>query len=342
MSKKILVLISILTIILVGGVSFLILSSNKTTKAVVLNTAVEPGVVITEEMVTVIDIPANTPQGFLKNPNSVLGQKSKTRIEKNQLLYASNFMSSWTNYSDSDKIPDDYVITSISVPDERACGGVITAGDYVDVMAVFAYRSEEGSHWSSRRGDSTAQEIYGTGRTDRGTTVAYILSNVYVLNTNSSLSESQDSDASVSSQESNNKSDPFYVIALSYDDCKKLRQVEGLGEDEVELWLNICPAQNQVEGNSPLIKQMLGQSYSYLHDAQVQVQDEDGNMITDNYYIPGQSSGNGNTQTTIQQTVEETPTTEPTTETTEATTEAENEVDPNANSLNDTDTGGDN
>lgn len=307
MGKKILVLISVLTIILVGGVSFLILSSNKTTKAVVLNTAVEPGVVITEDMMSVIDIPANTPQGFLKNPNSVLSQKSKTRIEKNQLLYASNFMSSWTNYSDSDKIPDDYVITSISIPDERACGGVITAGDYIDVMAVFPFRSEESSKWaSSNEGEATAQEIYGTGREDSGTTVAYILSNVYVLNTNSSLAESQDSDASVSSKDSNSNSDPFYVVALSYDDCKKLRQVEGLGEDNVQLWLNICPSQNQVEGNSPLIKQMLGQSYSYLHDAQVQVQDKDGNMLVENYYIPGQSENakHSQTNTTPQQTTE--------------------------------------
>lgn len=287
MNKKIMVLISILTCLVVGGVSFLILSTNKTTKAVVLNTSVEPGVVITEEMMKTIEIPANTPQGFLKNENSVLGQKSKTRIEVNQLLYSSNFMSSWTNYSDSEKIPDDYVITSISIPDERACGGVITAGDYIDVMAVFAYRSAEGSRWS----EGTAQEIYGTGRTDSGTTVAYILSNVYVLNTNSSLSEAQDSDVSVSSSKSKGSGDPFYIIALSYDDCKKLRQVEGLGEEQVQLWANICPTQNQIEGNSPLIKQMLGQSYSYLHDAQVQVQDKDGNMLIENYYIPGQVSG---------------------------------------------------
>ena len=288
MKKKITFLIFLLSCVLIFGVSYLILTSNKTTKAVVLNVAVDPGVTITSDMVSEIEIPENTPAGFLKNKKSIIGYKSKTRIEKEQLLYVSNFMSSWTNYSDANTIPEDYVITSVSIPDERACGGVITQGDYVDIMAVFRYNASN-SAWSGT--ESTAQQIYGTGRSDTGTTVSFILSNVYVLNTNSSLSKSQKSDVSVSSAEgSSGGNSPFYIFALSYDDYKKLRQVEGV--DGVELWMNIAPSQNQVEGNSPLIKQMLGQSYSYLHDAQVPVQDKEGNMITDNYYIPGEDDFN--------------------------------------------------
>lgn len=289
MKKKLSMVILALACALVFIVTYIVFSANKTTKAVVLNTAVEPGVTITEDMVTELDIPAKTPEGYLKQTQSVIGFKSKTRIEKDQLLYDSNFMSSWTNYADSDKIPDDYTITAISVPDLQACGGVITAGDYVDVMAVFPY-STDTSTWTSSSDEGTAQEIYGTGRSDTGTTVAFILSNVYILNTNSSLAEAQDSDMSVSNDDGDTgSSDPFYICALSYDDLKKLRQVEGV--EGVKLYLNISPSQNQVEGNSPLIKQMMGQSYSYLHDAQVAVQDKDGKMLTDNYYVPSEDGG---------------------------------------------------
>lgn len=287
MKKTISIVILILTCIVVFGVSYIVLTSNKTTKAIVLNTAVEPGVIVTEDMVTEMDIPAKTPEGYLKNVQSVVGYKTKTRIEKNQLLYVSNFMSSWTNYSDAENIPEDYVITSVSIPDLQACGGVITAGDYVDIMAVF--KNDTVNNTSALLGDpaevdGSVQSVVGEGRADSKVSVGYVLSNVYVLNTNSSLASSQDSDVAVSNDQSASSSDPFYIFALSYDDAKKLRQIEA--SDDVELWMNICPSQNQEEGNSPLIKQMLGNSYSFLHDAQEPVQDKEGNLLVDNYYEP--------------------------------------------------------
>lgn len=285
-NDKLLGLIVILAVIVFFVVSYFIMISSKSVSAIVLKSGQEAGTVITKDMIQEVQVPIKTPVGYLRNESSIVGYKLKTSVEADQLLYESNFMSSWTNYSDSEKIPDDYVIASVSIPDERACGGIITAGDYIDILQVSPYQ-ESGNTWTSRQ--VTATEINGTGRSDTGTSVAYILSNVYVLNTNSSLSKSQESDLSVSQSENKKSSSSdegsFYIFALSYDDYKKLRQAENVAN--AKLWLNICPKQNQQEGKKPLIKQMIGQSYSFLHDAQVPVQDENGNMLVDEYYIPG-------------------------------------------------------
>lgn len=285
-SDKLLAVISVLGVVLFLVVSYFVLSSSKSVKAIVLSGDMDAGTIVTEDMIKVINVPEKTPVGYLRNPSSVIGYKLKTSVKGGQLLYESNFMSSWTNYADSEKIPEDYVITSLTVPDEQACGGVITAGDYVDIMMVSKFQ-DASKTWGGK--ESTATEINGTGRSDTGTYVSYVLANVYVLNTNSSLSESQESDLSVakggSGQGVGDVKGSFYIFALSYDDAKKLRQAEGV--QDAQLWLNIAPNQNQAEGKHPLLKQMVGQSYSFLHDAQEPVQDKDGNMLVDDYYVPG-------------------------------------------------------
>lgn len=286
-SDKLLAVIAILGVILFLIVSYFIMSSSKSVKAIVLSADTDAGVIVTEDMIQVINVPEKTPVGYLRNPSSVIGYKLKTSVKAGQLLYESNFMSSWTNYADSDKIPEDYVITSLTVPDNQACGGVITAGDYVDIMMVSKFQDASRT-WGGQ--EATATEINGTGRSDTGTYVSYVLANVYVLNTNSGLSESQQSDLSVaqggSGEGVGDVDGSFYIFALSYDDAKKLRQAEGV--KDAQLWLNIAPNQNQAEGKHPLLKQMVGQSYSFLHDAQEPVQDKDGNMLVEDYYVPGE------------------------------------------------------
>ncbi|MBR2556798.1 MAG: hypothetical protein IKE95_00285, partial [Methanobrevibacter sp.] len=69
----------------------------------------------------------------------------------------------------------------------------------------------------------------------------------------------------------------LYLIALSYDDAKKLRQAEGI--QQAKLWLNLSPKQN--EKDAPLLQQMAGQSFSGLHDASKPVQDKEGNIIAE-------------------------------------------------------------
>lgn len=254
--NKLLVAIIVIMFFMFFLVAYYIMSINKTTYAVVLNADAESGTTITEDMVETIEVPASVPSGFLKQEDSVIGYKLKTSVTHGQLLYESDFMSSFTDYNQMDDVPDDYAITSLCVPDTQACGGVITAGDYVDILSVIP--------------STDGQNTQGN--------VEYVLSNVKVLSTNSSLSEAQESDLSTVSDESSGSSDgSYYIFALSYDDLKKLRTYEST--DGAQLWINISAKQNQEEGKDPLIDQMNGLYLSGLHDAQLQVLDEDGNLL---------------------------------------------------------------
>lgn len=255
------ILFVVLGIVLIGIISYVVLTSNQTIKVWVPSKALSVGEVIDENELQQIDIPTKTPGNYIKNKDLIIGYKLKSNVEQGQLLYSNDFLASWESYNQDTEIPEDYVITSIQVPDSRACGGLIVAGDSIDVLGV------------SSSGRVTGFENGSTinGREDIGVNVYYILSNVKVINTNSSLSKSQENDLSqiVNDQGEGN----YYIVALSYDDFKKLRQAEGV----LELWLNIAPRQN--EENPPLINQMIGQSFSDLHDAQVPVQDKEGNVI---------------------------------------------------------------
>lgn len=256
-------------LLIIAVVSFVLLKSNQTIKVWVPAKAMTTGDVLNKDDLKQINIPADTPGNYLNNLDMIEGYKLKNSVEAEQLLYASDFLSSWESYNEDSEVPEDYVVTSIQVPDSRAVGGLIVAGDTIDIMGVSTNGKRIGFEQDS------ASDI--NGRENIGTNVYYILSNVKVINTNSSLSKAQKNDMSevVSKEDSGKGEGNYYVVALSYDDAKKLRQAEGV----LDLWLNISPKQN--DKNPPLINQMVGQSFSELHDAQKPVQDKDGKMIKD-------------------------------------------------------------
>lgn len=256
--------IVIIGIILIGIVSFVIIKSNQTIKVWVPAESMATGDIITEDKLKQINVPVDTPGNYLNNKETILGYKLKNSVEENQLLYESNFLLSWETYNDSDEIPEDYIVTSIQVDDSKAVGGLIVAGDTVDVLGVSSSGKKIGFD------EANVSEI--NGRENIGTNVYYILSNVKVINTNSSLSKAQENDLS-EVVDGKGEDGAYYIVALSYDDAKKLRQAEGM----LDIWLNISPRQNN--DSDPLIAQMIGQSFSGLHDAQNPVQDKDGNII---------------------------------------------------------------
>lgn len=253
--------IVVIGIVLISIVSIVIIKSNQTVSAWVPAADLKTGTEVTEENIQSIQVPAGTPEGYIRNKEMIIGYKLKNNVATGQLLYPNDFLASWESFSEDNTIPEDYVVTSIQVPDARAVGGLIVAGDTIDVLGV--------SNSGRKQGFEEASEI--NGRQNIGTNVYYLLSNVKVINTNSSLSKAQSNDLSGVVNEDNQGN--YYIVALSYDDAKKLRQAEGV----LEIWLNISPKQN--EDNPPLIKQMIGQSFSGLHDAQQPVQDKDGKIL---------------------------------------------------------------
>lgn len=262
--KKNLGVLSVVSIgvIIICIISIVLIKSNQTVRVWVPSVKLETGDIITDKNIMPIDIPASTPGPYIRNKDMIIGYKLKNSVSVEQLLYPSDFLASWESYSEDQNIPEDYVITSIQIPDNRAVGGLIVAGDTIDVMGV--------STSGRKVGFEENTEI--NGRQNIGTNVYYILSNVKVINTNSSLSKAQNNDLSEVVGDSRQDGN-FYIVALSYDDAKKLRQAEGV----LELWLNIAPKQN--EEHPPLINQMVGQSFSGLHDAQIPVMDKEGRIL---------------------------------------------------------------
>lgn len=257
-------LIGFLGLVLVLIVSYVVITSNQTKVAWVPAVDMKAGHTIQEEDLMALDVPAKTPSDFLTSKSQIVGFKLRNGVEKGEFLYPSDFLASWESYNEDEEIHEDYVVVSLTVPDKQAVAGLITAGDYIDIMGVSTSGPRAGF-------DQRLEGI--NGRDNIETSVYYILANVKVLNTNSSLSTAQDGDmAELASSDSSGSSS--YILALSYDDAKKLRQAEGM----FDLWLNIAPRQNRT--NPPLLKQMVGQSFSGLHDARFPVQDKEGNPLT--------------------------------------------------------------
>lgn len=260
MKNKSSIILIVLGVILIGVISFVVITANQTVKVWVPSQTITTGTQITEDMIKQIDIPAKTPGNYIKDKSYIVGYKLKNSVDENQLFYANDFLSSWEKYNEDLTIPEDFAITALQVPDARAVGGLITAGDSIDVLGV------------------TQDSVTGWGNYQlkgRKATATYILANVRVINTNSALSSSQNSAlAEVTGNGSGDGS--YYIVALSYNDLKKLRQAEA----EFDLWLNLVPGQN--EDNAPLINQMIGEaSYDELHDSSKVVVNKDGSMITE-------------------------------------------------------------
>jgi Flp pilus assembly protein CpaB len=258
MKNKSTILLVILGVILIGIVSFIVITSNATVKVWVPSQTITTGTQVTEDMLKQIDIPSKTPGNYIKDKSYIVGYRLKNTVDENQLFYASDFLSSWEKYNEDLSIPEDFAITAIQIPDSRAVGGLITAGDYVDILGV------------------TTDSVLGWGNTatnGKKAIATYILANVRVINTNSALSESQDS--GISSVTGSDGSGSYYIVALSYQDLKKVRQAE----QEFTLWLNLVPSQNK--DNDPLIQQMLDSStYAELHDSSKVIFNKDGSAVT--------------------------------------------------------------
>lgn len=249
-------------IIIFAVITYVIVRSTSTVVAVVPNKDIAAGTKIEASMIQTINVPVNTPKGYITDASSLIGQKLKVTVGSNQLLYINNVMSSWEDFSSGESIPADYVVTSIQIPQERAVGGLITAGDVIDILGVpnNNYITVDKVTMATYLG-SVADKSYGA----EGINLYWVLSNVKVLETDSSLSESTDSSISVISTDENNSTDGnYYIIALSYSDYQKLR----LCEQYLNLWLDIAPTQNSV--NPPLLDIMQGSVLSGLADSRTQ------------------------------------------------------------------------
>lgn len=275
--NRFLIILIVLGAVLFYFVATVLLATNKKVTAVVPVGDIEASTIITDVMVQEIEVPADTPGTFIKSKSTVVGSRLKNGVTKDQLLYESDFMSSWADYTESTNVPDDYIITNIAVPDERAVGGLITSGDLIDVMIVMS--KDKDSHNTDEE-----QEAANTWLNNTNTNANYVLANVLVLSTDSALAASQESD--LSSVESNgttsggSEDTSNYIVALSYNDYMKFRIANS--SSNAEIWLNIAPQQNK--DKSPLIAQMSSKKFAYLHDAQKQVMDEEGNMLVEDYY----------------------------------------------------------
>lgn len=225
-------------ILIFALVAFVLLSATATTKAVVPIDDIAAGTTITENIVKEVDVPRSTPGNFYKTISSVLGEKTTVELKSDQLIYASDIMSK-IDLSSAEN--DDYITTSIKVPNDNAVGGMLSAGDVVDISVVP----------STGNSPSLARALKGfnvDSSLDGG--IYYILSNVTILNATTSMSSDEANSLSNTTASAQEKNSAYYVISVSYNDFKKLRIAEQYGS----LWLNLAPTQN--ENNDPLINDM--------------------------------------------------------------------------------------
>lgn len=244
-------------VIVFAVMAFVIMSVTATTKAVVLVDDATAGTTITDAMVTEIDVPRDTPGDYYKTTASIVGERLTSNIKKDQLIYASDLMSSIDVSTDTN---EDYVTTSINVPDEQALGGVLTAGDMVDISVV----PDDGNV------SLLAKALPGYNfDTSLNGGVYFILANVKILDSTTSVSSSNGSNMSAatgtssddSSTSSSDSTSSYYMVSLSYSDYKKLRIAEQYGK----LFLSLVPSQNQE--NAPLLEQMTASVSEGLVDA---------------------------------------------------------------------------
>lgn len=264
-SSLFLKLLIIFGVLLFAVIAFVIVDSKKTMQAVVPNVQIPAGTVISESMLEVIRVPVDTPKGYITDKNSLIGQKVKTTVEPNQLLYVNSIMASWDDFSDGTSIPDDYVVTAIRLPSERAVGGLITVGDTIDILGV------PNATWKSVNRETLAYNIGGLAEdcygTEDGINLYWVLANVKVLETNSELSDASESGISaVIGEASASREGAYYIVALSYADYLKLR----LAEQYLDLWANICPEASSTDIDAMLELMKQQKEIQSLKDSQDQ------------------------------------------------------------------------
>ena len=242
-------------VIVVAIVAYVLLSLSATTKAVVLVSDATAGTTITESMVEEIDVPADTPGDFYKTADSIVGERLTTDIPAGQLIYSSDVLSS-VDISSADT-SENFITTMIKVADDNALGGLLTAGDVVDIAVIPS--SGNTQILATALSDYNIDTSYDGG-------FYYILANVTILDATTAVSSSQGTTLSTatSDEDSSSSSDSsYYLISLSYNDYKKLRIAEQFGT----LYLNLVPSQN--DENDPLLEIMAAQVTGGLSDASV-------------------------------------------------------------------------
>lgn len=220
-----------------------------TTKAVVFTQDVKSGTTITSQMVEEINVPKDTPGDFIKSSSSAVGERLVSNVSSGQLIYPNDLMASLEIIGGEQN--ENYVTTSISVPDDQALGGLLTAGDVVDI----AVQPDDIAKLTSLLpGFSFNSNVDGG--------IYYILSNVTLLDTTTSVASEQGSNLAATIEGSTTTSaGSTYIISLSYNDYKKLRIANQCGK----VYLNLSPKQNSEK--APLLEQMVGEVSGGLSDA---------------------------------------------------------------------------
>lgn len=252
LENKFLLFTIIGSVLVVAVVAFTLFSATATKKAVVFNSDVSAGTTITSGMLQEIDVPKDTPGDFYQSVNAVIGERTTGNISKGQLIYPNNLMSSIEVGAD---INENFITTSIRVSDDNAIGGLLTAGDVVDIAVKI----------NSGDSASLAQALpeYSINTSVDGG-FYYILSNVTLLDTTTAVSSAKGSELSAATSDGDSSStsgEAYYMISISYNDYKKLRIAEQYGE----LYLNLVPEQNS-EYN-PLLEEMAASVSGGLTDA---------------------------------------------------------------------------
>lgn len=246
---------------LFGTVAFVVIRSTRTVSAVVPATSISSGVVIEENMLTTIQVPVDTPQGYITNMGTLVGQKLRINAQPGQLMYISDVLVSWDDVVYGMNVPDDYVITALAVPDERAVGGLITAGDTVDILGVA--EASEGSNDNrtirQQMQDNMGNAVAYSYGTEQGAQLYWLLANLTILETDSTLSESDNS--LMSNITDGGQDGSYYIVALSYEDYMKII----LAQQYLTLWMNISPSWNN--DNDPLLDVMKYAELKELMDA---------------------------------------------------------------------------
>lgn len=258
--------------LLFGVVIWIVLSSTRSIVAVVPNQTILPGVSVTQNMLKTVNIPANTPSGYITDSQSLIGQKVKVQVNENQLLYATDVQTSFNMFGNNVEIPKNYILTTINVPDTKAVSGLISAGDSVDLAGV------PSSNYQNASAEDMEKNLGGIAKNSfgaQGVNGYWVLSNVKILQSYKSQAEQ----ANVQSGSSNGKTQSdgsgtggqeagvtqgSYVVALSYADYKKLL----IAQQYLDLYMNIGPKSGF---NADLMKQ--GDGLNELKNAQ----DQDGN-----------------------------------------------------------------
>lgn len=256
-------ILAVCGVLLFAVIAYVVLTSTSTVRAIVPAQSIVAGTQLEDNMLKIIQIPSNTPKGYITDKSSLVGQKLKVNVDEDQLLYINDTMSSWSDFDEGRSVPDDYVVTAIQIPSNKAVGGLITPGDVVDILGIPNSQNKTLTPESLRdQLGEVAKTAYGA---KNGLNTFWVLSNVKILETDSTLSQSNKSSMSTITEEENSNSDgAFYIVALSYDDYKKLR----LCEQYLDLWMNIAPVSSRENG--PALDDMTNPLIQGLKDSQNQ------------------------------------------------------------------------